>query len=86
MLQPKTRSVPLCPRVKKIEDIRPPVVVDGFRFACKGLSSQYVLTHFHADHYIGLDKSFDCGVIYCSPITARLMQLRLGIRRYMQTE
>jgi hypothetical protein len=56
-----------------------PIIVDGFVFASRGLSDTYVLTHFHSDHYDGLRKSFDCGRILCSPTTAALVRLRLGV-------
>ncbi|CAI5490171.1 unnamed protein product, partial [Closterium sp. Naga37s-1] len=39
----------------------------------------WFLTHFHADHYNGLTKSFRFGTVYCSPVTARLVKLRLGL-------
>jgi Cft2 family RNA processing exonuclease len=47
-------------------------LVDGFRFPspeCK----HYFLTHAHADHTTGLNKSFSAGTIYCTPVTARLI-------------
>jgi hypothetical protein len=38
------------------------------------VSSHYVLTHAHSDHYGGLSRQFDCGAIYCSATTAALLQ------------
>jgi hypothetical protein len=38
-----------------------PVIVDGFNYASPSLSDCYFLTHFHSDHYTGLDRSFDSG-------------------------
>ncbi|KAJ0404500.1 hypothetical protein ATCC90586_007757 [Pythium insidiosum] len=68
-----------CPDFKRILGTQPPFIVDGFRYASKSLSSVYFLTHFHSDHYIGLDKSFDCGVIYCNQVTAALVVQELRI-------
>ena len=55
-----------------------PIVVDGFQFASSKLTSVYFLTHFHADHYGGLKRGWDCGVIYCSLATAKLVHAKLG--------
>ena len=38
-----------------------PVVVDGFQYAHSSLSQCYFLTHFHSDHYGGLNKHFNSG-------------------------
>lgn len=45
-----------CPEFKCIKGTQPRFVVDGFQYAAKTLSSVYFLTHFHSDHYIGLQK------------------------------
>ncbi|KAK8509159.1 hypothetical protein V6N13_062213 [Hibiscus sabdariffa] len=55
-----------------------PFRVDAFKYL-SGDCSHWFLTHFHMDHYQGLTKSFRHGKIYCSPITARLVNLKLGI-------
>ncbi|GJQ12364.1 hypothetical protein GpartN1_g4155.t1 [Galdieria partita] len=34
----------------------------------------FFLTHWHYDHYRGLGPNFQQGLIYCSPITARLLE------------
>lgn len=68
-----------CPDFKRILGTHPPFIVDGFRYASKSLSNVYFLTHFHSDHYTGLQKSFDCGVIYCNQVTAALVVQELGI-------
>uniref|UniRef100_A0A061RID5 Dna repair metallo-beta-lactamase domain-containing protein n=1 Tax=Tetraselmis sp. GSL018 TaxID=582737 RepID=A0A061RID5_9CHLO len=53
-------------------------VVDGFNH-CGGWSKHYFLSHFHADHYMGLKSSFDSGQIYCTAETARLVSLHLRV-------
>lgn len=45
-----------CPDFKRIRGTQPSFIVDGFKYASKALSSVYFLTHFHSDHYIGLEK------------------------------
>lgn len=67
-----------CPSHKKIPHSGG-VVVDAFQYASPLLSSLYVLTHFHYDHYVGLCNKFDCGTIYCSATTGRLLCLQLRI-------
>ncbi|OMO67040.1 hypothetical protein CCACVL1_20825 [Corchorus capsularis] len=55
-----------------------PFRVDAFRYL-QGDCSHWFLTHFHMDHYQGLTRSFRHGKIYCSSITAQLVNLKLGI-------
>ncbi|KAF8393654.1 hypothetical protein HHK36_021900 [Tetracentron sinense] len=55
-----------------------PFRVDAFRYL-RGDCSHWFLTHFHIDHYQGLTKSFCHGKIYCSSITARLVNMKIGI-------
>ncbi|KAJ7546668.1 hypothetical protein O6H91_08G049800 [Diphasiastrum complanatum] len=52
--------------------------VDAFRYLT-GDCCHWFLTHFHTDHYQGLTKGFRYGKIYCSLITARLVNMRIGI-------
>ena len=63
----------------KVGSMTKPIIVDGFHYASASLSDCYFLTHFHYDHYCGLDASFDCGNIYCSQTTAGLLKLKLKI-------
>ncbi|KAG1692860.1 hypothetical protein DVH05_024149 [Phytophthora capsici] len=70
----------LYPDFKCIQGTNPPFIVDGFQYACKENSSIYFLTHFHSDHYGGLSKTFDCGIIYCNEITAKLVVQELGVQ------
>lgn len=55
------------------------MVVDTFSFGeipdCEG----YLLSHFHSDHYMGLNGTWIHGPIYCSEITARLVESKLGV-------
>ncbi|KAK0571238.1 hypothetical protein LWI29_012953 [Acer saccharum] len=55
-----------------------PFRVDAFKYLRRDCS-HWFLTHFHMDHYQGLTKSFCHGKIYCSLITARLVNLKIGI-------
>nr|QDO16373.1 DNA cross-link repair 1A [Lingulodinium polyedra] len=52
----------------------PVFCVDGFQFADASVTEHYFLSHFHSDHTVGLSKGFAEGLIYCSPITARLVK------------
>ncbi|KAI4316447.1 hypothetical protein L6164_024425 [Bauhinia variegata] len=55
-----------------------PFRVDAFRYL-RGDCSHWFLTHFHLDHYQGLTRSFNHGKIYCSSVTARLVNMNIGI-------
>jgi DNA cross-link repair 1A protein len=52
-------------------------LVDAFLYKCKDVS-HWFFTHFHSDHYCGLDRRFT-GKIYCTPVTAQLVHKNLGI-------
>lgn len=58
-------------------------MVDSFVYRYSKMADRavYFLTHFHSDHYGRLDASYDWGPLYCSPITANLLQLKLGVKR-----
>ncbi|KAG7398287.1 hypothetical protein PHYBOEH_011371 [Phytophthora boehmeriae] len=77
--RPTQRQRLACPDYKWIRGTKPPYIVDGFQYACKETSTIYFLTHFHSDHYGGLGKSFDCGVVYCNEVTANLVVQELGV-------
>ncbi|XP_042500637.1 DNA ligase 6 isoform X2 [Macadamia integrifolia] len=47
-------------------------IVDGFRHS-GDYSVSYFLSHFHSDHYTGLNSSWSKGIIFCSETTARLL-------------
>lgn len=65
-----------CPFYKRIPHTS--ICVDAFNFAKEDGLKHYVLSHFHADHYIGLTKGFD-KPIHCSPITARLVKFKFKV-------
>ena len=60
------------------------ILVDGFRYRSVPCLN-YILTHFHADHYVGLTKHMAwCSkesVVWCTPITAALVHARIGTPR-----
>ncbi|KAL6752292.1 beta-lactamase-like protein [Haematococcus lacustris] len=45
----------------------------------RGHNRHWVLTHFHADHYRGLTKSFSLGKVVCSAVTAQLVSTKLRV-------
>ncbi|KAJ6824071.1 putative DNA cross-link repair 1A protein [Iris pallida] len=55
-----------------------PFRVDAFRFL-RGDCTHWFLTHFHMDHYQGLTRNFCHGKIYCSSITAHLVNMKIGV-------
>lgn len=71
-----------CPFFKKIPGTD--FVCDGFVYAQDSLTKNYFLTHFHSDHYGGIDKSWSAGIIYCSLPTANLVAQQLGVdKKYL---
>ncbi|KAK5779254.1 DNA cross-link repair protein PSO2 PWA37_004120 [Arxiozyma heterogenica] len=55
------------------------LVVDGFNFAPDPNIDMYFLSHFHSDHYMGINKSWDNGRIFCSIITSQLLQYKFKV-------
>ncbi|KAF8088286.1 hypothetical protein N665_0546s0018 [Sinapis alba] len=55
-----------------------PFRVDAFKYLTRDCC-HWFLTHFHLDHYQGLTKSFSHGKIYCSLVTAKLVNMKIGI-------
>lgn len=70
-----------CPSYKIVCDTN--LAVDAFRFGDIDGVEHYFLTHFHADHYIGLKKSFSKN-LYLSEITGRLVSSFIKVdEKYM---
>ena len=38
----------------------------------------YFLSHFHSDHYAGATKKWKKGLIYCSDVTAKMVNYKFG--------
>lgn len=74
------RTKPICPAYKIVEGTQ--FAVDAFRYGDIDGVKCYFLTHFHADHYIGLNKSF-AHTLYLSCTTGRLVNefLKIGFDR-----
>ncbi|XP_058986526.1 uncharacterized protein LOC131806452 [Musca domestica] len=65
-----------CPPYKIVEGTR--FAVDAFQYGYIEGVDYYFLTHFHADHYIGLTRKF-AKPLYMSSITARLVRTFIPI-------
>lgn len=72
----KKKKKAICPAYKIVEGSF--FAVDGFRYGEISFVEHYFLTHFHADHYIGLRKKFK-HKIYLSQITATLVTQFIGV-------
>ena len=62
--KPAKRSVPFYKWVRGTT-----FTVDAFNFGEIPKCTAYFLSHFHSDHYMGLNKHFT-GIVYCSKVTS----------------
>ena len=57
------------------------LIIDGFKIAPQLSKTFYFLSHFHSDHYTGLNERWDNGVIICSSITSALIKQELNVTK-----
>ena len=85
--KPTIRKVPFYKWVKGTS-----FTVDAFNFGEIPKCTAYFLSHFHSDHYMGLNKNFS-GELYCSQVTAnyvinnlKVNPDRVNVLQFDQTE
>lgn len=69
----KSTNKKQCPSYKIVEETN--LAVDAFRYGNINNVKHYFLSHFHADHYIGLKKTFNQN-LYASNITGEIFSLQ----------
>uniref|UniRef100_A0A8C6TVE3 5' exonuclease Apollo n=1 Tax=Neogobius melanostomus TaxID=47308 RepID=A0A8C6TVE3_9GOBI len=57
-----------------------PLAVDFWQIRKCPVSRLFFLSHMHSDHTVGLTSTWSNRPIYCSPITARLLQFKLKVK------
>lgn len=79
---PKTSSKKAIPWYKKLQFSDVTITMDCFNCNKEEGIDLYFLSHFHADHYMGLKKSWSQGTtIYTSSITARLVKWKFKVNQ-----
>jgi DNA cross-link repair 1A protein len=81
-VEPQTKLVDLkskrqCPWYKILPGTG--FAVDAFLYGKIEGVEAYFLTHFHSDHYMGLAKKWENGIIFGSKATIRLVKLELKV-------
>lgn len=78
--KPRTKNpIPFYKRLQIHKDYQ--VAVDALNFAPDDNIRQFFLSHFHADHYIGICKSWSKGTIFASETTINLINLKFKTDR-----
>lgn len=57
-----------------------PLAVDFWQVRKCAVARLFFLSHMHSDHTVGLSSTWSGRPIYCSPITASLLRLKLRVR------
>eukprot|EP01129_Flabellula_baltica_P000340 TRINITY_DN10368_c0_g1_i1.p1 TRINITY_DN10368_c0_g1~~TRINITY_DN10368_c0_g1_i1.p1 ORF type:complete len:464 (+),score=130.62 TRINITY_DN10368_c0_g1_i1:55-1446(+) len=72
------REIKECPFYKRVPGTT--FIIDGFKRYSSPDCNSYFLTHYHSDHYGGITKNWNRGLIYCSEITANLLINIMGVK------
>ncbi|GAB0087750.1 DNA cross-link repair 1A protein [Sergentomyia squamirostris] len=74
--KPGRKRKVICPPFKIIKGTS--FAVDAFRYGIIDKVTHYFLTHFHADHYVGLKKTFN-KPLYLTTVTANLVKKFINV-------
>uniref|UniRef100_A0A8D0L8G4 5' exonuclease Apollo n=1 Tax=Sphenodon punctatus TaxID=8508 RepID=A0A8D0L8G4_SPHPU len=61
-----------------------PIAVDFWSIRKAGRARLFFLSHMHSDHTVGLSSTWN-RPIYCSPVTGRILHLRLKVGPWIRT-